>query len=495
MRRSTAALALAAVMFLLAGCLVTEYNVEMDPQGPQMQRTLTISVHDGATTQPQTAPAETQPAATPSAPPVGEETLRQLQAVYGADNVGTDDKGRAVARGKFGPNLPGDLGAGTGRYFYFESSLGKAWAYAERLRGNDDQLAVLQEQLAAVDALADIAAGYVKHRFGDSADSNKLQDFIRTTLAKDAKNLSLQLRTAVNGSVSQAPTTAPSKDVALMEIPARAFMYLAERDYIPQADIEKLARAIMDSSLGDNERFGLAEPILRQMIQKKVDLSPKFIDQVLAAVRDPNLAEAVNSYIEKTAAFTKWAVANKDPNDPNATLTARDYTRELMDQAVALDLLDGWGADKASFAIKCTTQPFFTNGAYDANLPGIRWSFDLNQSKRKPPIILYAVAATPDEKFQTAHFGRTLLDGEKLMQYCMWHKALTAAEAKQWHDLLVTIKPTDSMDRVRDFRFAGRPATEPTTRPDTAGTLGAQLLLNAIPQDPNAVPPDPNQPE
>lgn len=166
-----------------------------------------------------------------------------------------------------------------------------------------------------------------------------------------------------------------------------------------------------------------------------------------------------------------------------------------MDQAVALDLLDGWGADKASFAIKCTTQPFFTNGAYDANLPGIRWSFDLNQSKRKPPIILYAVAATPDEKFQTAHFGRTLLDGEKLMQYCMWHKALTAAEAKQWHDLLVTIKPTDSMDRVRDFRFAGRPATEPTTRPDTAGTLGAQLLLNAIPQDPNAVPPDPNQPE
>lgn len=475
MRRSTAALVFAATACLLAGCLVTEYKIDMEPQGPQMQRTLSVSVIE--TDHPTTDESPQQHARS-------SDIDAQVKKAYEGKKF-IEDANAVLAQGGFGAELPNDIG-GAGRYFNFDSTLGSAWAYGERIRGNDDQVGVLQEQFAAIDTLADLAAQYVGARLGDSDDSKKLQNFIRQPAAKDFKNICLQIKTAADAKVALTPTTLPSRDVPLMEVPARAALYLAERDYFTPADAQAVASVVVDwSHLDANEVFQLLGPVLHRLGEKKIGVTAKFVDQATEVVRDPNLGASFQAFVEKTPAFAAWAKTQKDPNDPNKVVGGRDYVGDLGKQATGIDDLLNFGPDdRAEYTIKCTTQPIATNGEFDANLPGVRWAFPLNKSMRQPPIVLFAVAATADAKFQTAHFGRVLLTDKDLLGYCMWRRGLTAAEGKQWDDFVAAFKPTDDPNKFRDFHFAGRPAapvTQPTSEPARSAVFGADVLLHAVP--------------
>jgi hypothetical protein len=106
------------------------------------------------------------------------------------------------------------------------------------------------------------------------------------------------------------------------------------------------------------------------------------------------------------------------------------------------------------------------------------------------------VWASPDASFQKEHFGRVILDGQELALYCLWQKCLTADEAKQWDEVLKTVRPATAEAELSGFRAEHRVAAEPVTQPATTApttmpatapayqdsyvAYGAGMILNAL---------------
>lgn len=50
-----------------------------------------------------------------------------------------------------------------------------------------------------------------------------------------------------------------------------------------------------------------------------------------------------------------------------------------------------------------------------------------------------------------------MLAGKPLAEYCVWRQGLSADEGRQWDQLLSSLNPDNSMQRLDAFRFSGDP--------------------------------------
>jgi hypothetical protein len=136
--------------------------------------------------------------------------------------------------------------------------------------------------------------------------------------------------------------------------------------------------------------------------------------------------------------------------------------------------------------------PFRTNGKWDESRRQVVWESELDEKEQtaRLPAFCYASWSTAREAFQTNHFGKVILTGEALLQYCLGVASLSAKHAGEWEAFLAGLKPDAAVVATLDaFRFSDEPAAT-TTKPDDksllASDLPRELLKAALTKTPPA---------
>jgi hypothetical protein len=505
-----------------------KYEIVMEPNDGSLDRQLTAWREDGSRKNGE--PNEIQ------MPP---EILQALAGKYPRRATTQPDAARQTFAGQFAGKLPGELG-GAGEYRIIHTLMGSSAGYVERFAGQDDLTAQLDRINLAADTITDVLGGYLASRLDKHPGFEKLRRFMDTDFRKDIKNLSIYLWSAKSGLVSSEENK--------MEIRARVVLYLIEHDYVHYEHIFEFARQMADPAVKPQDKVKAAQVVARRFLARKMGIDET--DKQLAFLADPNevaqsfeqfvrTSEAVRRAVERwqersaswpadeegshvassqpttepaTEPATQPATAQSQPSTEPATAPAEPDAVEVIKDiagvlAQNLDIgaflpLFGPAPDQVSVKLKLPAEPLISNGQWDKESRGLAWSFN----NRPSPLshICYAVWASPDADFQRKHFGRVILDGQKLALYCLWQKCLTTDEARQWDEVLKTVRPATAEAELSGFCAehqivvgpesapASQPATAastimpasaPTTAPapqDSYVAYGAGMILNAL---------------
>ena len=221
--------------------------------------------------------------------------------------------------------------------------------------------------------------------------------------------------------------------------------------------------------------------ILRRVIASKMGIAA---DEPIPAALDflADAEEARRSlarYVETTDQFKTWRAKRQSaagqtdqpaPAEPMAMLEALASTAFEFD----LDMGDSNDELEVSLVLGESVDSAQTNGRPDVKTRSLRWSGRLcprGQADHRFPRLCYAIWARPDADFQRARFGKVVLDGTALMNYCLWRKGLTQEEGKQWDRFLAGLRPDGSLaKKLEKFVFSHERDEE------TAGQLAEGAL-------------------
>ena len=116
--------------------------------------------------------------------------------------------------------------------------------------------------------------------------------------------------------------------------------------------------------------------------------------------------------------------------------------------------------DTVSVSLAARDEPFLTNGSYDAEAKRVTWAHAIKPLKDKqlrPPAICFAVWAEPDAAFQKKHFGKVVLTGQSLADYCTWRASMAADEAAEWDALINGLKGGKGLaEKLEAFKFCAK---------------------------------------
>ncbi len=445
------------VVGLIAGCPHDEYAIELTPQGDRMHRELTVSrtgmeVVDFADTE------------------GGPEKLAAISEFYPAEVETNTDGGHAFAY-DFAYAMPNDVG-GAGEYITFDSPMGRSSAYVERFRGDDSPAQRIQAAFDAADELTDLVIAWLEYELSEYEEFAKLRAFLDEQARNDLKNLSIA--TFLLDSTSSAQWAEDDfADQLKQEVIARTVQYIVERQYILPGEVPAFWRGIMAKTPDGGEMVNI-KPLLMNMLQRKADLQD---EDMLAALGDiftnsSSLEESLTEYLATTEAYqqllAEWEQRDDESGrpEPVAVLVDMDYAMILWWE---FDIFET--DDVAKVTLREVTEPLVTNGLWDEKARKISWENTLNDTSL--PAICYAAWTTPDDAFQKKRFGRTILDGKELLDYCLWYNSLTAEESTEWDAMIDQFKPgdDDSVAMMKAFRFSGGPVSD-APEEDAEGTIG-----------------------
>ena len=118
-------------------------------------------------------------------------------------------------------------------------------------------------------------------------------------------------------------------------------------------------------------------------------------------------------------------------------------------------------------------------GQWDEKRKQVLWESDLEERTNavRLPVDCYASWSQPDERFQSEHFGKVVLEGEKLTQYCLWRGGLDENQGREWDALLADLKPEEVIGRIDSFRFSGEPGNLQKDQPSKSQADFARELI------------------
>lgn len=406
----------------LLGCVQNEYVVELTPVGEKLQRRIRIQ--------------RLGPAATP-------DELQSLAAAYSADVPGNPKV--QEFENAFAGRLPDDIG-GHGSYTRWDTPLGSAALYVERFRGVDDIAAEWDRRKVAADRVTDHLIGWLGQEFENDPGWPSVKEFFNTHVRRDLLNLSLYLWTA---GLSRQDDRNP-------EILVRVVQYLVERGYVSYEEAPALLRTASDSRRDDGRHM---LEILRQKIVARArdDL---FADSLTFLATPESLKHSLDKYLEMTAEFQQLLDEWQKQLREDPTLARPDPFDVL--ELYSEDLLAGAileGGDQLSLGLKTGREPVATNGDWSGEDTRVSWPKQFLPQPGQPPQLTYAVWDQPDAAAQQRHFGKVVLQGESLIEYCLWYHGLTEAEQQEWDAFVGTLSPGDELpDSLKAFRFLHEPA-------------------------------------
>jgi tRNA-Thr(GGU) m(6)t(6)A37 methyltransferase TsaA len=418
---------------LLYGCDEYEYTIQMQFEGDTVNREIRCSEN------------------TP------EPIYTKLNELYDKQ---IDKK---TFRGSFGKNLPDDIG-GFGQYEYLNNPMGYVYIYVERFRGNDDPALDIEKAFNDSDRLVDLLIVWLQVELGDNPNFEKLRVFCDEKLREDIKNI------CIYSWIGDRTTMEP--DEAFIRI----FLYLYERDYFTLDDIYSLS-----TSLNKQE---LALSYFRRLIANKLEYAdPKEVEKELEFLQDQyKLMESLNHFVLSPELYDRLAKeARVITGDPNFILDPCDVPNVVDDMPGTffdiffLDIFPSSG-DKINVKLTCPRKPYETNGQWHDKTGELYWS--RNISSKQLPFLCYASIGLANETFQRKHFGRVILQDERLVRYSFWYKGLTFEQQTEWDDLLLSFDDDDEKmwSKVESFRFKNAPP--PYKDPD-----GDAILLSDLPRD------------
>lgn len=403
----------AVLLLIIAGCEEYKYSIEMEPGDQGIERKLTIS---------------------DNVPDEKKAAIAKLYQNQIAPNI---------FRGTFDTNLPNDVG-GAGFYTTFDTDMGKAVLYSERFRGNDNLNDTLDKAKLFVDRVVDFFIGWLEYELGDEPNFAALKTFCNKNLRSDVKNMAVYLW------LSNVLEEYKGNDSD--EIPMRMIHYFIERDYLESRQIY-----FTSFGIGDDEQ---TLRIIRQWIAKKMGYSSDAnAAEKLDFLSDPGHAkESAQAYIRTTELFKKaWEEKKLEQNDPNAERPQIDVDEYFEYMMQDIDLgpdFFSFNTNKVEVKLACRNEPFATNGRWDEQASQVLWSSNIADNIHLPTFF-YASWGEPNVEFQQKHFGRVVLAGENMAQYCVWRESLNEENAKEWDSFILSLSPGEDLEgRLNSFRFS-----------------------------------------
>jgi hypothetical protein len=414
---------LAVAVAVATGCAHNVYEIELTPQGDVVHRTLTCwharSGEEHAI-DPQLA-----------------ERLGRLYAEGAVQSRGA----RLTLAARFGAEMPDDVG-GAGYYQAVRTSLGSAYTYSERFRGDDDLEAQSRRRAAAAQRLSELFLQWSQQEFGQAAGYEHLARFVRQRLQHDLCNLGHYAYLATSG----ASNGAADDHEALTAAAVRMAHYLLERRYLTLGELPQAYRAL---ATGDGRaacRF-VGRWLAARM---RLDADEALRGPLQVFDSPQRLRESWEAFLRDTPEYRQ-----RQEGQPEAEPLA--VVEELLVQLLGNPpLLQA--SDRLTLRLRLDERPYAGNGRWDAAQRAMVWS--TAEIDRAFPTHCFAMWSEPDVAFQTAHFGRVILAGAELAEYCLWYASLSPREAAQWDALLARQRPSgEGMAALEEFRFQGEPAS------------------------------------
>ena len=422
---------LLAVMILATGCPRNEYVVEMKPLGAKFERKLTVWREDGQETNGE-----------PKFVEFPKEELALLKARYPKHESILDGKKHSFI-GQFAGSTPNDVG-GCGEFTNFVSSLGTAWIYVERFRGNDDLEGRIREATSAADQLVDLIAGWFAAELGQHSKFEDLRGFLSGDVRQDLKNLGVHWW--VKSVTGRFMTNAENEFII------RCGQYLVERDYFRPADLPRVIRV---SQAND---AGTLMLLVRRLVARKLGLpEAQSATGSLAFLADEAAATAsFEKFLRTTQGYRldvkQWEADRlNDPKLPEPK--PMDIVSELV---VKMTDFARWSStDQLVVKLATGIPPADSNGQWNEKSGELVWKTPVEgrEKQHEFPSLCYAIWSAPDEMSQKKSFGRTIIRGKELFEYCLWRQSLDAAEAKEWDKLLSSLTPDTFKARLEALRF------------------------------------------
>lgn len=430
----------------LAGCVQNEYDIELTPVGEKLQRRIHIKRQG--------------PAATP-------EELERLATAYSAD-VPENPKVQEFEN-SFAGRLPDDIG-GHGTYSRWDTPLGSAALYVERFRGVDDIAAEWERRKVAADRVTEHLIGWLGQEFQNDPGWPPLKEFFNSHVRRDLLNLSLYLWTA---GLSR-------QDDRNLEILVRVTQYLVERGYVSFEEAPALLRAASDGRRDDGKH--VLEIIRQKLVARARD--DLFADSLKFLATPESLKHSLGKYLEMTSEFQKlldeWqkqlredpTLARPDPFD-----VLGPYSDVLITGAILP------GGDQLTLSLITGREPVATNGDWSADDLRVAWPEQLLPRPGQPPLLTYTVWEQPDASAQQSHFGKVVLRGKSLVEYCLWYHGLTEAEREEWDEFVGALSPGEALlDALKAFRFLHEPADR--ERDDRIAASAVDAILAGLKAEP-----------
>ena len=434
---------LAAVV--VSGCRQNLYQVDMEASDDGFQRTMQWDV----TKHNDSSAAETQ----------SDTTL--MSRIY--KRQVTKDK-QFKGSGKFIGRTPNDVG-GNGWWVCYPSAFGTTWAYIEEFRGQDDAVLQLNQMFSVVDKITNMLSDWLGSEMGKDPNFPKLDAFINKDLRHDLRNV-ITLFYAYQITKTESDE---EKDSALLAVQGKIAAYLLKRNYISIKEIPLLARA---SEEAKNDSPEMLLNLFHRVIARRMGIADdKPLPQSLAFLKtQETIVESLTNYMKTLPEVKKTLaeiVKDRDQKQPSEKDFEDAFGKVMEDicKPVRDTFMLFLDYDTVDLTLKTKIAPHTTNGLYDPEINMVTWSNNIELRSDKyfsPPAVCYAIWAEADKKAQQKHLGQVCLEGEELMQYCLWRAALTPAEAKEWQGL---VKNSTSRKNLVPADFKSKIPTTENAKP------------------------------
>jgi hypothetical protein len=454
----------------LCGCERNFYQVLLQPEADGVKRQLTCWRADPESKTPEQLNQFSQ------------TELERIAAVYATDTPAAAAE-KFTFTGHFQDEMPADIG-GAGRLARYHSPLGTLTVYAERFRGEADQAQTIQTRRRATDQLAELVIGWLAAEAGNQTDWARVEKVLRNDVRQDLRNTVVHVYLG-NILTSSGLPGQPAQEEVNDLTTARVMLQLIEQNYLDMTDIPTLGTLFNPPS--EDAAWQAAQTLVTSALARKSGLPPDapVIRKVWEAIVKTDTAEETfTSHVRTTALWKAWAAERKH-QDAAAETEPTEMLEELVGQMFDVDIFAT--NDQLTVRLECTTEPFSTNGTWDAAASEIAWQMPINPANRLPTFA-YASWADPAADYQEQHFGQVLLRDKSLSNYVLWYQALTPQQRQQWDTFINQLRPEPEMaPKIRQFCLAGEakvPAA-PTENEIEASLVqpARQLILDALEQD------------
>ncbi len=360
--------------------------------------------------------------------------------------------GASSASDVFAGELPAEFG-GSGFHRRFESELGSASIYSERLQPARSAWEVVEAIEAAGDRCIDLWLGWLRWELAELPEFAAFADRVEADVRAWLKNEALLFALPQTSGPRTGFVDVPGLPLAVHELLETGFLSLQDLPHL--------------YNITQPEHWALSR--LRSLFAEALDVPVQH--DALAFLASPA------AFVGSWRAWIEAGGAADVADAPDAGSDPGEACEQLFELAnFDFDLFGS--QTRVAVTLETSVEPLEANGNFDAASGKLHWPAEDVEDDVYRPLHRYAIWATPDEETQRRLFGRVPLRGKELFEYALWRGGLGEAEATEWSERLASLDPDrDLAEQLGELRLRSRP-----DRPDEA-PHGAKLLIQALGSD------------
>ena len=380
-------------LVLLSGCTSEKYEIVLTPKDGKVERQVTYSRKNQG---------------------IGLE-VKRLEAEYDATHLRIGNSARLEK--VFGERMPDDVG-GHGSYKRWNSPMGNIELYLERFRGSHDYATQLSLRRDAVDDFADLLVDWLTVEIGHETGFDDVEKFLENDFRNELHNLSIGIWQTGFETDSKRP-----------EFWFRVAQFLLERDYVQLDQIPTVVRDFQENKFPPVLLENLRKRLINEFpLQKIGNKATEFF------ATEAKIKKSFNKYIDGSELVAGVLLPKWRENLNGQSRPKRILTGEIAGAAFWPSSLPFFSSTQVAVKLKSMREPLLSNGRWNQKSGSINWAQSIGEREEQDllenriPGFAFSVVATPDLKYQTTHFGKEVLNGEKLSAYVFWYNGLTKDE-------------------------------------------------------------------